>query len=131
MNLRELAVTDVKNLNTADWALKIELTDPDGNRYTTDNETGEVLKAIQILYDYRKIDPDTGEEITINEPVVTVARGALSRVPAPGERWFIKLPIDPSDTATLEDFVLSPTRAPEGGRSLGFIRLYPQRVKQI
>jgi hypothetical protein len=129
-NLRELAVADAKTLNVRDWGLKVEFTDPDGNRYITDNETGEELRAMQILYDYRKINPDTGEEIIVNDPVVVMARLSLARIPEAGERWHIRMPADPSTAASLEDFVLTSTRSPEGGRSLGFIRFYPQKVKQ-
>ena len=130
MNLRELAVTDMRQLNIKDWSLSVELTDPDGVTYTTDNVTGDPLKAVQILYDYRKLNPDTGEEIVINEPVVTMARTSLARVPLPGENWYMRIPVDPSEGAPLEDFVLNTDRSPEGGRSLGFIRLYPTRVVQ-
>jgi hypothetical protein len=130
-NLRKLAVSDVKELNQKDWGLPVELTDPDGNKYITDNVTGEKLTAIQILYDYRKLDPGTGEEITVNEPVVTIARSSLSRVPIAGERWHVRIPIEPDPDAELQDFILSETRAPEGGRSLGFINLYPQKAVQL
>lgn len=130
MNLRELAVVDVKSQNTKDWGLPIELIDPDGNEVTTDNETGETLKAIQILYDYRKLNPDTGEEITVHEPIVTISRSSLARVPVPGERWIVRMPIDPSETAQLETRVVTEIRSVEGGRSLGFVRLYPGSVIQ-
>jgi hypothetical protein len=130
-NLRELAVSDVKSLNTKDWGLQVELTDPAGIRYTTDAETGETLKAIQVLYDYRKFNPETGEEIIVHEPIVIMALGSLSRVPVAGEKWQIKFPIDPANPAVLsDDYVLSELRAPEGGQSLGYIRLYPHKVKQ-
>ena len=130
MNLRELAVEDVKVLNNKDWGLPIELTDPDGNRYNTDNVTGGTLKAAQILYDYRKLDPTTGEEITVHEPIVTIAKASLTRVPVTGETWFIKMPTEPSESATLQSRVVTIDRALEGGSSLGFIRLYPGEVEQ-
>jgi hypothetical protein len=132
MNLRELAVSDSKSLNIKDWGLVVQLISPSGIKYNTDNETGEILKAKQILYDYRKLDPSTGEEITVNEPVVVMARSSLAVIPKAGEKWVMKFPADPnqSETATLSEFVLSETRAPEGGRSLGDIRLYPQKVVQ-
>ena len=130
MNLRELAVTDMRVQNNKDWGLPIELTDPDGIRYTTDAITGETLKAAQILYDYRKLDPQTGEEITVSEPIVTIAKDSLTRVPLPGERWYIKMPIEPSESATLVSRVISEIRAPEGGSSLGFIRIYPGKAVQ-
>ena len=128
-NLRNRAIADMKRLNLRDWSGVVELTDPDGEKYTTDDETGEELKAVQILYDYRRIDPLTGEFITVNEPVVTVALSSLARVPVAGEKWHVRIPEDP-DATVLSDFVLDASRAPEGGRSLGFIRLYPHKAVQ-
>lgn len=130
MNLRELAVKDMKSQNVKDWGLPIELMDPDGTWYTTDNETGETLKAVQILYDYRKLNPDTGEEITVHEPIVTIARSSLARVPVPGEKWIVKMPTETSESATLETRVINKARSIEGGKSLGFVRLYPGSVEQ-
>ena len=130
MNLRELAVIDLRVLNNRDWGLPIEMISPDGITYDTDAITGEQLKAAQILYDYRKINPDTGEEITVHEPIVSIAKGSLARVPIPGEKWYIRMPIEPSESAAYEKRVLTPIRQPEGGSSLGFIRLYPGKVIQ-
>ena len=130
MNLRELAVSDLKRENIRDWGLPVQLIDPDGTRYTTDNETGETLKAVQILYDYRKLDPGTGEEVTVHEPIVVMMKSSLSRIPVSGENWVIKMPIEPNESATLETRVLSKARAIEGGSSLGYIRLYPGKVIQ-
>lgn len=130
MNLRAQAVIDVKTQNLKNWSLPIVLIDPDGNKYNTDNETAETLKAIQILYDYRRENPDTGEPMTVKEPVVVLALSSLSRIPQPGEKWIIEIPLDPSDPDTLSTFFFSSDRSPEGGASLGFIRLYPQKAAQ-
>ena len=132
-NLRELAVSDLRELNLKDWSGRVNLISPDGTRYETDAVSGEALRAIQILYDYRKMSPETGEDITVNEPVVSIALASLTRVPVAGEKWFIQIPEDPadqSDNPTFMELVLSPVRAPEGGKSLGFIRLYPTKAKQ-
>ena len=130
MNLRERAVIDVKNQNLKNWALPIILQDPDGNTYDTDNETGEELKAIQILYDSTSQNPDTGDIIIVHEPVITIARSSLSRIPIPGETWHIKFPLDPTDEDTLSNYTFIPDRSSEGGNSLGFIRIYPLKLVQ-
>ena len=129
MGLRERVRQDNRVLNNRDWGQAIELVSPNGIVYKTDAVTGATLKAAQILYDYRRVNPDTGCEMTINEPVVVIHRDSLTRVPLPGEKWIIRIPLD-ANSALLVDYVLSPTRPPEGGRSIGFIRLYPQKVKQ-
>lgn len=130
MNLRLQAATDMKKLNLKDWSLPVIFIAPDGTKYEIDAITGETLNAVQILYDYRREDPDSGPEIMVNEPVVVMARSSLARIPAEGETWIIKMPEDPNTTATLVDFILTETRAAEGGRSLGFIRFYPQKAEQ-
>lgn len=128
-DLRTRAIVDAKRLNLRDWSGVIELIDPDGNKYDIDNETGQTLKAVQILSDYRRIDPMTGETIVITEPIVVMARSSLSRIPQAGEIWSIKIQLDPQ-SETLENYLLTGDRSPEGGRSLGLIRLYPIKAEQ-
>ena len=130
MNLRERAVLDIKNQNLKNWALPVELIDPDGNKYDTDYESGETLQAVQILYDRRDLDPNTGETVIIHEPVIVIALSSLERIPAAGEKWGIKFPLDPTDPDTLSYYLFTGDRAPEGGNSLGFIRIYPFKVEQ-
>jgi hypothetical protein len=131
MNLRKLAVKDVKNLNVKDWGIPLELMGPDGTWYRTDNETGALLQALQVTYDYRKLDPQTGLEVIVNEPVITVSLSSLARIPIAGERWIVRIPVDISHLDVFVNFVLTEDRAPEGGASLGFIRLYPQKAVQL
>ena len=130
MNLRQRAADDMKQLNIADWGLPVELTDPDGIKYTLDADTGETLQSVQILYDRRTLNLATGEETVIKEPIVVIARKSLSRIPVEGEIWHVRMPLDPDPDADLYDFIFSDVRSPEGGQSLGFIRLYLQRVVQ-
>lgn len=129
-NLRALAVSDMKNSNQSDYGLPVVLTAPDGTTYNTDAVTGETLTAVQILYDRKEIDPTTGAPIIIPEPIVVMARQSLARVPQAGENWHIRFPPDPYDPDTMDDFALSSARSVEGGRSIGFIRLYPLKATQ-
>jgi hypothetical protein len=129
MGLRDRVRQDCKALNQKDWGQLITLIDPTGNIINIDATTGDPLRALQILYDYRRVNPSTGGEMIVNEPVVILHRDSLIRVPQPGEKWIIKMPIDINSTV-IQDFIITPTRSPEGGRSIGFIRLYPQKAKQ-
>lgn len=129
VNLREQVESDLSFTLEREWKLPVVLIDPDGNTIDTSLNDGETLGG-QILYDTVRINPTTGEEMVVNNPIVSLRRSSLSRVPLPGEKWVVKIPTTPSTTAPKEDFVLSPTRPPEGGRSIGFIRLYLQRVEQ-
>jgi len=130
MGLRSLSRSDSRVLNNKDWGMLIELTAPDGTVYNTDSITGDPLVSMMTLNDAVRLDPDTGETIVVGEPIISIHRDSLVRVPAPGEKWFIKLQLNP-DSDTMTSFMLSPTRSPEGGASLGFIRLYLQKVKQV
>ena len=120
-NIRELVESDLGQTLEGEYGLPVELVDPDGNEYS--------LNA-QVIYHRQKFNPDTGETITVNEMVVTLRRSSMSRVPEPGENWLLRAPKDPSTTATLENFIITPTRSVEGDRSIGFIRLYPQKATQ-
>lgn len=122
MNLRELAEKDLGRSLEGEWSLPVNLIDPDGARY-------DGLRG-QVLFDIVRVNPETGEEVTVQTPVVTLRRSALSRIPAPGENWIVEIPATPSEAAAKVQHVLSPTRPPEGGASIGFIRLYLQAVEQ-
>lgn len=128
-DLRVRAVNDAKRLNIRDWGQLVELIDPDGNKYNIDNETGAQLKTVQSLSDFRRINPMTGETIIVMEPVVVLSRSSLVRIPQAGERWFIRVQLDPTST-NLSNYILTGDRAPEGGRSLGLVRLYPIKAVQ-
>ena len=130
MSLRTRAIADLKTQNLRDWPLPVILRSPDGVTYSTDAETGDTLQAVQILYDRRVLNPDTGEEVVVHEPIVVLARSSLARIPAEGENWQIRFPLDPTDPDTLSDYVFTPDRAVEGGNSLGLIRIYPQKLEQ-
>ncbi len=132
-NLRNLAAADARELNINDWGMLIRLTSPDGIKYETDNVTGEALRTVSTLSDFRKFDPNIGEDITVTEPIVVMARASLERIPLADENWLLEFSLDPDSDVIPddgEDFVLSNVRAPEGGRSLGLIRFYPTKAKQ-
>jgi hypothetical protein len=130
INLRERAETDLSFTLEGVFALPVVLIGPGAESGVepagqTQSVTG------QVLYDRRVLNPDTGDEMVIPEPVVSLRRSSLDPVPQPGEKWIVQIPTTPSSTAELETFVVNFDRAPEGGASIGFIRLYLQRATQI
>jgi len=127
--LRIRAAEDAKRLNIKDWGLLVELISPDGIIYNKDKENGEPLKALSILYDRVTIIPETGEDMTVPEPTVTLSRLSLIRIPEVGENWIVKIPESPT-SENMMDYMISPTRSPEGGKSNELIRLYLQKVEQ-
>lgn len=120
MSLREL-IEDHLELTLEDpngYGLPVILVDPDGVEHGPYEG--------QVLYDTRT-SMATGIDIVqavIHDPVVTLRRSSLTRVPLPTEknRWAVKIPITPSRTADKVTFILG--HASQDGGSIGFIRLY-------
>jgi len=121
VNLRELVESDLAVSLEGDFGLPVELIDPDGVKY--DGIMG------QVLFDVETVNPET-LEVTVTERIVNLRRSSLTRIPKDGERWVVRLPVIPSTTAELEDFVLSEDRSTKGGASIGFIHLEPTRIIQ-
>ena len=130
VNLREQAELDLGKTLEGVFGLPVILIDPDGNIQSKSANDPDADLTGQVLYDTVKTSPDTGEDVVVNNPIVVLRRSSLDRVPAPNENWVVKIPVSPSVTAEKEDFIISPTRPPEGGTSIGFIRLYLQRIEQ-
>lgn len=129
VNLRKQAEADLGISLEKDWGLPVVLISPDGEVIDTNENSDEALTG-QILYDIVTTNPETGEPVIVNNPIVSLRRSSLSRVPVSGERWVVKIPIDPDPDADLTEFVISKVRPPEGGRSIGFIKLFLQKAKQ-
>ena len=135
-NLRERAEQDlgITLEDPKQWGLPVELTGPGGIEIKTSANSPDPQNPLplygQVLYNTVRVNPETGEEMVTASPVIVLRRSSLSRVPLDGEKWFIKFPKDPSLTASLSNYALTPDRATEGGRSIGFIRLYPVKVVQ-
>ena len=135
LSLREQIEKDLDiSLENGGWGLPVELTGPDGIEIKTSANSPDPAAPLslmgQVLYTTVRVNPATGEEMVANAPVVVLRRSSLARIPEDGEKWFVKFPKDPSLTADLEDYAFTPDRASEGGRSIGFIRLYPTKVTQ-
>ncbi len=128
-NLRKRVEADLETSLEKDWGLPVVLVSPDGEVIDTSENSGDALTG-QVLYDTVRVNPETGEPVIVNNPIVTLRRSSLSRVPAPGEKWVVKIPVDPDPDADLTEFVISTARPPEGGRSIGFIKLFLQKAKQ-
>lgn len=84
----------------------------------------------QILYSTKRIDPMTGIETVVKDPIVTLRRSSLARIPLASEKnqWVIRIPVTPSVSADKVSFGLG--RPVEDGGSIGFIRLYLTKLAQ-
>jgi hypothetical protein len=122
-NLRERAAADATRHLTREWGLPVELIDPEGVTYNTVAGSSEILKG-QVLYNTTVINPDTGQDVIVSNPRVAIPITHLERVPKNGEKWVVRIPIEPSTTAELKNFVIDYDRSNSGGQALNFIRLY-------
>lgn len=126
------------------WGLLIKLTDPDGAEYKVSADYGEPLRTLQTLTDFKKLNPETGEMITVIFPVVSIRLDALTRKPQSDEKWHCRVQIEPLDIPnsmgfdaalalypdSFIDYMIDPDRATEGGSSIGYTRLYLHLVEQ-
>jgi len=131
VSIRQLVEGDLEStMEDADgFGMPVILVSPDAERIETSQITGEPL-AGQVLYDTVRMDAESGADVITEEPIITLRRASLSRVPASGERWFIQIPGSPRAGAPLVNYMLDGSRSVQGGRSIGFIRLYPKRADQ-
>ena len=124
MNLRALAESHLAQTleNSDHFGMPVVLVDPDGVVYDT--------VYGQILYDTRSVDSELGVEVLAHNPVVTLRKSSLTRVPLASERnrWAVKIPDSPREDASIETYLLG--RPSEDGCSIGFIRLYLTKVAQ-
>lgn len=121
MNLREAIEADLEESLEGEWGLPVILIGPEDS-----GETQEVKG--QILYDTVEENPETGGTVMIHNPVVTIRRSSLNPVPEPGDRWAVRIPIEPREDAPKRTFVLD--HPSQEGASIGFIRLYLGVIQQ-
>lgn len=124
MNLRELAESHLAQTleNPDHFGLPIVLIAPDGTEY--DAVYG------QVLYDTHQFDDGLGIDVVVPNPVVTVRKSSLTRIPLASEKnqWAVRIPSTPSLTASTETYLMG--RVSEDGDSIGFLRLYLSKTVQ-
>lgn len=134
MNLRKKINKDLEKSmeRVSEWGLPVELVAPDGTIYNKkfDAETETQLTG-QVLYNRYEFNPATGEEVSIDEPMVTLRLESLERIPAPGEKWSVKIPEKPDPDAELVTFAQTPGKAMKFNRSIGFVIMYLSKVAQL
>lgn len=130
-NLRALAEKDLGVTLEGDYGMRVNLIAPDGVKDTTTKD-GRPLMG-QVLFNIAREGESGGVIglITVNTPVVSLRRSSLRRVPQPGENWIVEAPESPVPGARMIQYCFSNNRSPEGGASVGFIRLYLQLIEQI
>ena len=112
--LRKTIEEDLSITLEGDYGLPIILTAPDGSSQTVQG---------QVHYNTLQFDAQSGVDIIIEKPWVAVRRSTLTRIPVAGQRWLIQIPSTPDPDADTDSYLWDGV-APEGGRSIGFMRLY-------
>lgn len=137
---RNLIITEIQ------WGLLIRLTAPDtGTIYDRSADKDDPLRTLQTLNDFKRLNPETGEEVLVIDPVVSIRLDALARKPQSGETWHVKIQTEPLDIPlsmdfdaaillhpdSFVDYMIDPSKATEGGNSIGFTRLYLHLAEQF
>lgn len=135
MSLRKKVNKDLERSmeGTKEWGLPVVLISPDGVTYDKkfDAEIVDTPLTGQVLHNRTEFNPDTGEPMIIDDPVVVLRLNSLERVPAQTEKWAVKIPESPDPEAPLVTYTQSPDKAMEFNRSFGFVRMYLIRMAQV
>jgi hypothetical protein len=128
--LREQIEADLEVTLEGDFGLPVVLIAPDGAKQTLKKDATTPLLG-QIIYDTRIENPETGQEIIVHKPVVTLRRSSLERIPESLEKWVVKIPPVPQYITDEEQMISFSLEDPkEDGGSIGFIRLYLKELDQ-
>lgn len=127
-NLRERMEADLEEIledHQNGFALPIILIAPDGETQeysANDPDTPRTIPLTgRVIYARFDMDPDTGMPVRIDNPIVTLRKSSLDRVPLAGETWSVQIPKEPAINADKETYVTE--LAPRDGRSFGWIQL--------
>ncbi len=121
MGLRAQAELDLAETleDPSDFGLPVILTGPDGTVYPS--------VYGRVVYD-TVVQDENGIGVIDNNPLVTLRRSSLVRVPLADEKWAIEIPTGPEALAPTAKFMLE--SAPQDGKSLGYIHLHLRRAEQ-
>jgi len=129
-NLRAATENDLHDSLEGEWKIPVELIDPDGNVQNMSALNPLETLGGQVLYYAKQMQPESGEPVVVYQPVVTLRIASLRRVPVPGERWIINMPIGPRVGDPIYSFPFGVDKSLMHGTDIGFIRFYPQRIDQ-
>lgn len=114
------------------FGLPVSLCPPDGERQIYDaHDTGVPQTQLlmgRVVYARFEVSPQTGMSYRVNDPMVTLRKSSLVRVPAAGEIWSVTIPKEPSLTSDTETYLM--TMAPQSGDSYPWILLVLMKAEQ-
>jgi hypothetical protein len=120
MSIRERVIRDSRiALGDADkWGVPVELVSPSAIEYLGIH--GRVVYSDVV-------QSDDGNEIIVNDPVVSIHLEDLERVPETGEKWIVRIP-EKIGSETMVNYTCE--RPVEINKSIGFITLRLVAVEQ-
>jgi hypothetical protein len=134
-NLREVMESDLGVIledYINGFALPVILIAPDGTTQEFSANDPDVPRTIpltgRVAYSRMEQNSDTGLPMRVDNPVVTLRKSSLDRVPLAGENWSVKIPEKPSLSADMKTYFLE--YAPRSGDSFAWIQLLLTELEQ-
>jgi hypothetical protein len=129
-NLRQAIESDLHDSLEGEFKINVVLISPDAEEQNYSLlDPGERLGG-RVQYFSVQESPTTGAPIVVDQPIVCLRIASLIRVPQPGERWIIKMPVSPRVGATISSWSFNVDKSSMHGTDIGFIKFYPQRMEQ-
>jgi hypothetical protein len=117
---------------TNGFALPVILVSPDGEvqefSANDPNTPRTILLTGRVTYSRFDVDPETGLPYRVDNPIVTLRKSSLDRIPVAGENWAVKIPEKPEVAAPKKTFFLE--FAPRTGDSYQWIQLPLTELRQ-
>lgn len=129
-NLRQAIENDLGDSLEGEFKVNVVLISPDGEEqhYSLLDPISELGGRVQY-YSVQE-SPTTGQPVVVDQPIVCLRIASLIRVPQPGERWIIKMPVSPRVGASISSYSFNVDKSPMHGTDIGFIKFYPQKMEQ-
>jgi hypothetical protein len=114
------------------FALPVILIAPDGTEQAFSANDPDTPRTIpltgRVTSAWFDQNPDTGMPMRVDNPIVTLRKSSLDRVPEAGENWAVKIPKEPAVDSEKETFFME--FAPRLGDSFGWIQIPLMKFRQ-
>lgn len=129
MTLYRMLNEKTRSVNQNRWGVEYSAMGPDGVWQTVDAESGNPLKTIQVVYNSVEYKPETGEEVVVRDPNITISTRDLDPFPKEGENWVFRLPESMNPGASTKLYKMKKQNFLRED-VLGTCRIYLGEVKQ-
>jgi hypothetical protein len=129
--MRALIERDLEETLEGDFGLPVELISPTTGQTQTKSASDPTEDLMgQVFYETRNMRAESVLDVVAHIPWISLRRSSLDEVPTDKNYggWIVRAPVRPSRTADKVSHRIH--RPPEGGESIGFIRLYVEKIEQ-